>query len=132
MSPNSETVVVGYDGSDTSKAAVHLAVRHVRGSGRVVIVHCQGDSDGVFELEPGLSELLAGTPCELLLSADAPARALVEVARDCNAMEIVVGARNYGLVRSGLGSVAVRVVHEADRPVTIVPPGFDPDYPEAA
>jgi nucleotide-binding universal stress UspA family protein len=135
----SDTVVVGYDGSDTSRAAIALAARRARGRGRVVVVHSFEDprsvgpsGPGGVELEAALGELLAGVAYEALLSAGAPARALIEVARDRNAMEIVVGARRVGLVRSGLGSVAGAVLHDSHRPVTIVPPGFDPDYPETA
>ncbi len=36
------------------------------------------------------------------------------------------GARKLGLVRSGLGSVSRAVLDEADIPVTVVPPGYEP------
>ena len=139
MSCCGETVVVGFDGTDTSRVAIAWAARRAGAKGRVVVVHCfegrlaartrrGADGGPPVELDAGLSELCAGTACDTLLSAGAPARALVETARDCDATEIVVGARSLGLVRSGLGSVAGRVLIEADRPVTVVPPGYDAEF----
>jgi nucleotide-binding universal stress UspA family protein len=130
--------VVGYDGSDTSKAALAYAARSV-GHGRLVIVHSYAPSSSSFEpdnesagrgtLDDLAPELVGDVPHETVVVAAFPARALVEVARQHDAREIVVGARKFGLIRGGLGTVAFAVLQEADRPVTVVPPGYDPEYP---
>ena len=124
--------VIGYDGSDTSKAALAHAARRIGGEGRLVIVHAAEAPrmgaprrDSVFdEID---AELLLGARYETELVGGAPARALIEAARDRRAAEIYVGARQFGLISGGLGRVCRAVLEEADRPVTVVPPGFDPD-----
>lgn len=132
MSAARRVVVVGYDGSDTSKAAVSFAARQARHGEHLVLVHSSPKPDGHTVFDAVVDELLAGTPFETRETVGSPARALVQMAREYNAAEIVVGAREIGLVRSGLGSVAGRLLKESDRPVTVVPPGFDPEYPDAA
>jgi nucleotide-binding universal stress UspA family protein len=136
--PSGHVFVVGYDGSDTSKAALAYAARSV-GHGRLVIVHSYAPSSSSFEpdnesagrgpLDDLAPELVGDVPHETVVVAAFPARALVQVARQHGAREIVVGARRLGLVRGGLGTVASEVLQEADRPVTVVPPGYDPEYP---
>ena len=51
-----------------------------------------------------------------------PVEALTRVAQARDASEIVVGARGLGRFRAALGSVSHGLLHEADRPVVIVPP----------
>ena len=50
-----------------------------------------------------------------------PVESLVRVAQARDAAEIVVGARGLGRFRAALGSVSHELLHEADRPVVIVP-----------
>ena len=65
-----------------------------------------------LEDRPGVeTDIVDGTTCR---GADADGQA-----RD--AAEIVVGARGRGRFRAALGSVSHDVLHEADRPVVIVP-----------
>jgi len=140
MSPTSRVVVVGYDGSATSKRALTFAARRAGSEGRLLLVHASERideafmrgvrPDGVFDAT--LPELAEGTPFETREVAGSPATALVRAARESGADEIVVGSRRLGLIHGGLGRVADRLLKEADRPVTVVPPGFDPDYPNAA
>jgi nucleotide-binding universal stress UspA family protein len=50
-----------------------------------------------------------------------PARAIVAAADVRDADEIVIGSRGFGRVRGVLGSVSHAVLHEADRPVVVIP-----------
>ena len=50
-----------------------------------------------------------------------PARAIVAAADARDADEIVVGSRGFGRLRGVLGSVSHAVLHEADRPVVVIP-----------
>jgi len=50
-----------------------------------------------------------------------PARAIVAAADARDADEIVIGSRGFGRVRGVLGSVSHAVLHEAERPVVVIP-----------
>jgi nucleotide-binding universal stress UspA family protein len=135
------TIVVGYDGSETARAALLFAARHAGSSGRVFIVHA-------YELPPDflgwpnydrllserrdagerlLRELpldgpeLAGPVYETELIGGPAAEAIAGVGRAREADEIVVGARGQGRVRSLLGSVSHELLSLADRPVVVIP-----------
>ena len=60
---------------------------------------------------------------EARLASGAPARAIAEVAREVGADAIVVGSRGFVSVAERLGSVSAELVRDADRPVTVIPPG---------
>ena len=136
-------IVVGYDGSAASRAAVTLAARRAGRKGLVFIVHA-------YELPPdflgspnfdrllterrdhgralldalpltGNDELLDGN-YETELIGGPPAEAIANVARARDADEIVVGARGLGRVRALVGSVSHELLQIADRPVLVVPP----------
>lgn len=63
----------------------------------------------------------AGMPYEVHNEIGVVAESIVQVARDCEASEIVMGSRGLGSVASVLlGSVATKVISLADRPVTLV------------
>jgi nucleotide-binding universal stress UspA family protein len=135
------TIVVGYDGSDTSRAALAFAGRQAGPDGQVFIVHA-------YELPPEflgspyyqqmLSErranaeaLLRALPIsgdeersphfEIELIGGSPAESIATVARARNADEIVIGARGVGRMHSLLGSVSHELLHIADRPVVVIP-----------
>ena len=134
-------IVVGYDGSPPSCAAVQLAVDRV-GDGKIFVV-CAYDSPGDFWGGEDYQELLgralnrggqllarvaldadprlAGIDHELELIAGRPAEVIAGVADTRNADEIIVGSRGFGRVRSVLGSVAHELLHEAACPVTVIP-----------
>ncbi len=139
--PHERTIVVGFDGSPAARRAVSAAVRFA-GTGRVVVVH----ADGAGPLRPGFSwreiidphrsdhgravldslilggnDELADADWELRLVHGDVATALVEIARAQQADAIAVGTHGHGVLKALLGSVASRVVREADRPVIVVP-----------
>jgi nucleotide-binding universal stress UspA family protein len=140
MSLSARVIVVGYDGSLPSKRAVTFAARRAGQGGRMVLVHASQRMDEAFlpgaspegVFDAALEELAEGTPFETRTVTGPAARALVRAGRESAADEIVVGSRGVGLDHGGLGQVADRLLKETDRPVTVVPPGFDPDYPNAA
>ena len=58
---------------------------------------------------------------ELELVEGDPAEALAGAAREYEADEIAIGSRGFGKLRAALGSVSHDVLHEADRPVLVIP-----------
>jgi nucleotide-binding universal stress UspA family protein len=137
----SPTIVVGYDGSDASRAALLFAAKQAGSEGRVFVVHA-------FELPPDLlgspnfeevlshrrdrgeallkelplaDQPLAGPTYELELIGGPAAEVIDRVARVRGADEIVVGARGLGRLRALLGSVSHELLHIADRPVVVIP-----------
>jgi len=63
----------------------------------------------------------AKVPCDLHLVTGEPATAIVKLVRKLNCDLIVMGTRGMGtVVGLVLGSVATKVVHLADTPVTLV------------
>ena len=134
------TVVVGYDGSPPARAALEYAARRAGTDGEVVAVYAfqrtpdwlgapyyqraldasQASGRALLRsLEDEQSEL--GVSLTTSLLEGPPARAIVAagVARDAD--EIVVGSRGFGRLRGALRSVSHAVLHEADRPVVVIP-----------
>lgn len=137
-----QTIVVGYDGSDASRAALELAGRHAGPDGFIVIVHAydlpadflgapnfddlltkrQAHGQSLLDALPLLGDdALGETKCETELIGGPPAQAIAYVARARDADEIIVGARGLGRVRALLGSVSHELLHIADRPVVVIP-----------
>jgi nucleotide-binding universal stress UspA family protein len=134
------TVVVGYDGSPPARAALAYAARRSAAGGRVVAVHAfQPAPDWLGspyyqraldayqaqgrELLRSLGEQSdLGVELTTSLLEGPPARAIVAAADARDADEIVIGSRGFGAVRGVLGSVSHAVLHEADRPVVVIPP----------
>lgn len=135
-------IVVGYDGSEPSRAALTLAARRAGRQGLVFVVHAYElppDFLGSPNFERLLSERkdqgratldaipltgddeLLDTEYETELIGGPPAQAIADVARVRDADEIVVGARGLGRVRALLGSVSHELLHIADRPVLVIP-----------
>jgi nucleotide-binding universal stress UspA family protein len=121
-------IVVGYDGSATSRAAVDWAARRAGSDGKVFVVHACGslesDDHGRAVLDALVldDDPLLGTDFETEL-LDAPAaEAIARKAEACGADEIVVGSRGLGRVRAALGSVSHEVLHRARVPVVVIPP----------
>lgn len=130
------TAVVGWDGSRASRAALAFAIERVGPAGRIIAVHAytppadwlgrpfyddalvssQARGRALLDELGSLNEQLA---TELLEGP--PAKALEAVAAANDAEEIVVGSQRTGTVRALRGSVAHDLLHEAERPVTLVP-----------
>jgi nucleotide-binding universal stress UspA family protein len=134
-----EIAIVGYDGSPGSIAALRYAGGRLP-PGSTVIVTCvvadpPAPPGAAFALQAiealtaraeqvleQLDESLAGSArVEREIVVGTPAGALAQLARDRDATEIVVGSRGLGRFRAALGSVSHALLHEADRPVVVVP-----------
>ncbi|MFP5363009.1 MAG: universal stress protein [Thermoleophilia bacterium] len=132
------TIVVGYDGSPTARAALDYARRRAGAGGTVFVVHAfelPGELLGFPNYDRLLEErqrqgqaLLAEVEAdadprqlETELVGGPPAEAIARVARVRGADEIVVGARGVSRARALLGSVSSELLHVADRPVVVIP-----------
>jgi nucleotide-binding universal stress UspA family protein len=133
------TVVVGYDGSQASRAALAYAAGRSCDGGQIVAVHAFApvpDWLGSPNYQQALDayqehgrQLLQALEDEHELDAEVetsllegpPARAIVAAADARDADEIVIGSRGFGPVRGVLGSVSHAVLHEADRVVVVIP-----------
>jgi nucleotide-binding universal stress UspA family protein len=135
------SALVGVDESLSARLALDEAVVRVGPSGRLTIAHALG---APAELLPGavpnvglydmagerrqiardLVERLADdVECEAepQVVEGSPALALAQLARETGVDEIVVGSRGLGRFVAALGSVSHALLHEADRPVVVVP-----------
>jgi nucleotide-binding universal stress UspA family protein len=135
-------IVVGYDGSPASRAALARAAERAGGDGRIYIVHAYSlpaDYIGapnyqrlldaaldqaqtrVARIEEESGADLQGVTWQTEVMGEAPARAIADVARARDADEIIVGTRGYGRARALLGSVAHQLIHLAECPITVIP-----------
>jgi nucleotide-binding universal stress UspA family protein len=137
---SSPCIVVGYDGSPASRAALRLAVDRVRG-GKIFVVHSyaappefRGHEAHERLLDAALTRgeqllataaevdpRLARVDHELELIAGRPSDVIATVAETRGADEIIVGTRGFGPVRGMLGSVAHALLRAAKCPVTVIP-----------
>jgi nucleotide-binding universal stress UspA family protein len=133
------TVVVGYDGSAPARAALAYARSRTADGGRVVAVHAfqpipdwlgSPQYDRVVHAHRAQGEQLLrsleeeddlGIELVTTLLEGPSARAIVAAADARDADEIVIGSRGFGPIRGALGSVSHAVLHEADRPVVVIP-----------
>jgi nucleotide-binding universal stress UspA family protein len=138
-------IVVGYDGSRAARAAVAYGTRRVYDGGRLVVVHAfPPELDGMkasdyqrvldaYQVQGrellGSLEEQTGVDVELVTSVleGPPAREIVAAADARDADEIVIGSRGFGALRGALGSVSHAVLHEANRPVVVIPADAVPD-----
>jgi len=132
------TLVVGYDGSPESKAALTHAAANVNG-GKLFVVsavaplpdflgtpHDQHFVDAAHErgrqlLDEAAAAIPSGVDFETELVEAPAAEAIVSVADARDADEIVLGSRGLTRVRAVLGSVSHDVLHLSGRPVLIIP-----------
>ena len=132
-------IVVGYDGSAVARAAVAYAAERVGPGGRLIVAYVYGappEWEGTPYYQSSLDrnqaharEMLTAIPEDLLRGVEIepelvqgrPAEALLQIAESRDADEIVVGSRGFGPVRATLGSVSHGLLHEANRPVVVVP-----------
>lgn len=138
MSDRARTVVVGYDGSPTAKAALAWGAERAGDGGSLFVVHA-------FDLPPDMlggttyahavadhkehgRQVLASLPdlpgvsveCELI--GGHAAEAIANVAQTRGADEIVVGSRGFSPLRGALGSTSHELLHRAPCPVVVIPP----------
>lgn len=129
------TVVVGHDGSAAAGAVVAYAGRRAGAGGYLIVVHALPLGVSPDQAEPSRSygdrarfvlrnienALAEDVPHEARIVAGPASKALVDVARRCDADEIVLGASTGRAARGAIGRVADSVLRHSDRPVTIVP-----------
>lgn len=143
----SHKIVVGYDGSDSAKAALNFATNlaRVQGGG-VVVAHVlewspysfltpteleerhkrRGEELGRAEaaiLAPAVESLKdSGIEISTALKYGGIAQTLIDIAKDSGADQIVIGRNGEpGLTSRVFGSVAISLAQSAPVPVTIVP-----------
>jgi len=144
-------IVLGYDGSECSAAALDEAVSlaHDFGHSEIVIVYCHEPPPGLScELDPGCAaakELRdyersveedvqpmlhaaaerargAGVQTEVLLVWDDPARALIKIAGDRGSRVIVVGSHCEGPLAGALHHrTPYELLRRSPIPVLVVP-----------
>lgn len=144
MTPDSPSrrIVVGYDGSPASRAALALAAERAGDDGQIYVVHAWSLPNdwlgmpnyqqqlniqldraqtlvGRIEDESGAD--LQGVAWETEVIGAAPAPAIAGVAAAREADEIIIGTRGYGRARALLGSVAHELIHLAGCPITVIP-----------
>jgi nucleotide-binding universal stress UspA family protein len=142
VSPAIRNVLVGVDGSDGSRAAVAW-VRELAANFSDMRVVAASVEQPLLEWSPGdfpedrrrnlehrirndYAVDLAATDVELdavaLIGLDA-ADALLQAAREQRCDLVVVGARGLGGVTGlRIGGVALRTLHQTERPIVLVPP----------
>ena len=144
MSPNPNTegplVIVGYDGSPASRAAVEVAAGRAGSTGKLVVVYAYEvpadyvgapyyqdmldtklDQANRIAEELNALDALQGVAWETDLVVGRPGPAICRAAQVRNADEIVVGTRGHGRFRAALGSVSMDVLHGAECPVVVIP-----------
>jgi nucleotide-binding universal stress UspA family protein len=133
-------IVVGYDGSDCGKAALEEAVRLARGLGDGLVLVFGYAPPGIWggeiaEHEETIEEFgeqvmgearrvteADGVEVEYELVAKRPAQAVAEVAEARDARLIVVGSYGDAPLKGAiLGSTPYKLLHQAERPVLVVP-----------
>ena len=136
-------IVAGVDGSPSSLAALHWAVRQARSTGGTVdaVIAWQFPATGNFGWAPvstiddldfeaaakqtldeaigGLGEEAAGVPLRPLVVPGLAAQVLLDAAADADLL--VVGSRGHGgFAEALLGSVSQHCVHHASCPVVVI------------
>jgi nucleotide-binding universal stress UspA family protein len=133
-------IVVGYDGSPNARVALDYATERVGRQGKVLIAHVYGPAESWFgapsyqpeyedyrplartlteAVERDLPERLRH---EMVVRRGSPPTALLQIAAEYGADEIVVGAHGSDPTRRGLGNVPTALIEEADRPIVVIPP----------
>ena len=133
-------IVLGFDGSEGSRAALEVTANLAKALGAPVIVafgyatsplggETRDEEQGIRKLgERAANEASdfmhqAGVEVEVVLVHERPAAGILDVAMERGAQMVVVGSRGEGpLVGAILGSVPYRLVHTAKLPVLVVPP----------
>ncbi len=134
------SIVVGYDGSDSSKAALSRALDLAKSLGDEVAVVFGYSPPGIWggeiaEHEEAIEEfgeklmtkaeqqaLAAGVGVAYELVPKRGAEAVLDVARRRDARMIVVGSSGETPLKGAiLGSTPYKLLHQTERPVLVVP-----------
>jgi len=133
-------IVVGYDGSDYSKAALAKAGEMAAALGDKVVVvfgyapggygggeiptHREAVEEIAEKVTAEAAERLAaaGVEHEVRLKGLRPAHALLETAKEDGARMIVVGSYGEGPLKGAiLGTTPYKLLHQSEWPVLVVP-----------
>lgn len=133
-------IVVGYDGSECSRAALDEALRTARDPGDSVVAVFGYSPPGIWggeiaEHEEAIEERgtkvlsearhqaeATGAEIEVELVAKRAAEAIVDVAETRDARMIVVGSHGEGALKGMIvGSTPYKLLHLSQRPVLVVP-----------
>jgi nucleotide-binding universal stress UspA family protein len=134
------SIVVGYDGSDSSKAALGRAVELAQGLGDGVVVVFGYSPPGIWggeiaEHEEAIEEFgeklmgearqqvqAGGVEIAYELVPKRGAEAVLDIARQRDARMIVVGSSGETPLKGAiLGSTPYKLLHQSERPVLVVP-----------
>ena len=125
-------ILVGYDGSSSSKEALKLSIKHAQAFGATVEIVTSmeegtdvGQEDKALQALEWAKSVLADkkVPCNthLLIRGMSPGEDLIEFANDNKVDEIIVGVKKRSKVgKLLLGSAAQYVILEANCPVVSV------------
>lgn len=136
-----ETILVGFDGSDTGHDALRLATGLAKASGARVVIGFVFDAALTASSMAAAAELLEHAEATLAsarasvsqglnvafqaAASHSPAAGIQQLASDHHANLIVVGSRGLGpATRIALGSVSHQVVVDARCPVAVAPRGY--------
>jgi nucleotide-binding universal stress UspA family protein len=132
-------IVVGYDGSECSQAALDLAAAAAAALGDKIVVAFGYDANPVggelLDYAKSLHELgeqrtsegaerarASGADVETVVISGSPAQALADLADQRDARMIVVGTYSESPIKGAiLGSTPHKLLHLASRPVLVVP-----------
>ena len=134
-------VVVGYDGAPPAERALSWAVTRAGHDGRLVVVHAARRQPDRLRIVPDVSrpqrlahargtvelpflerrDVYEVADCDYELRDDSPADALLAVADEVDADEIVVGTRGQDRLRSITGSVCADLMRRSRRTLVVVP-----------
>jgi nucleotide-binding universal stress UspA family protein len=131
--------VLGYNRSDSARAAARWATAQLAEDGRLVIVHSCRDlhlppapgtsqeqrrrigRDIVDELLLEGEDALFDVDVEVEVSERDPVTALCEAAAAHGAEAIVVGRERHSRLRTAIGTVTVELLRRSPAPVVVVP-----------
>ncbi|TDD56385.1 universal stress protein [Nonomuraea terrae] len=144
------TILVAYDGSADSRAAIEFAAQHLAAEPAVVITvwepllvqlkkyplaagsidpatedeaHAEAERHAKEGADLALASGLRDVTYRAVADNESIWKTIVDVADEIDASVIVTGSRGLAGVRSVLlGSVSNHVLHHAHRPMLIVPP----------
>ncbi|MFG1709358.1 universal stress protein [Nonomuraea sp. M3C6] len=148
------TILVAYDGSADSRAAIEFAAKHLSAEPTVVVTvwepllvqlkkyplaaaaiapdtgdeaQAQAEHHAKEGAELAIAAGLADVTYRAVADNESIWKTIVDVADELDASLIVTGSRGLAGVRSVLlGSVSNHVLHHAHRPTLIVPPAKTP------